>query len=316
MKFCQNMLNEIATQLKENTLNYEHSIIIGDNSSGKSLLLKKIITPQTCYFIDAVNRSFHVDKVSNTSIKPPFKSSIVNMRLQEDYFNLVDSFSCYGTQTERVEEIYALYENSLQNLLFELLGEKFVIAEDGVLGEVIFESGRGLLSSGFQALVRILLELLYYQDMGLSENFNSKACIIIDELDEFLSPRNAAAIFPFLCQHFPEMRFVVSSHSIDLVASAADANIIILDDYGYEVLDSNDFSTLSEAALIFSKVFGFSEAQPSSKKADKTDDLLRRLLNNKINSAWSQSDNLLLKQIDVKDLSNSQKIIYKQILEW
>lgn len=41
---------------------------------------------------------------------------------------------------------------------------------DNPIGEVDFGNGQGLLSSGYQAIIRILLELLYYQEMEIEKN--------------------------------------------------------------------------------------------------------------------------------------------------
>ena len=49
-------------------------MIIGDNSSGKTLLLKFFIEQakkeENIYFIDAVNRGFDVKKISSAGKKP------------------------------------------------------------------------------------------------------------------------------------------------------------------------------------------------------------------------------------------------------
>ena len=65
------------------------------------------------------------------------------------------------------------------------------------LGEVDFGDGKGLLSSGYQAIIRILLELLYYQDTVIQGHGVNHAWIVVDELDEFLSPKYSALIMEF-----------------------------------------------------------------------------------------------------------------------
>lgn len=107
-------LNEITGQIAEKKLRNEDSIIIGDNSSGKSQLLKQIISQmekkEGIYFIDAVNRSFDIKDVTREKKKPEYKKTILNTRLQENYFNLTDSFCWYGSPTERVEEIVSEFK--------------------------------------------------------------------------------------------------------------------------------------------------------------------------------------------------------------
>ena len=43
---------------------------------------------------------------------------------------------------------------------------------------------------------------------------------------------------------------------------------------------------------------------------------LRRLLNNKMNHAWSEEDEKVLKLLEGENLTPSQQLIYRQILEW
>lgn len=315
MKFGAGQIYDLAQRIAAGELPYADSIIIGDNSSGKSLLLKKFIETagdrNGLYFMDAVNRGFDVRKVAETGKKPDYKTAILETRMDEAHFNLADSFSCFGTQTECAEMIYRLYEKDVQELFFRLTGERFTLLENKTLGEVDFGSGRGLLSSGFQAIIRILLELLYYQDMAIKK-FGLDLCwIVIDELDEFLSPRYAARIFEFLKKEFSGASWLVSTHSCDLVANVTDANLVLLDEGNCEVLDINDYRSVSEVQVVFGRLFGQTAAAESEKEA-----VLRRLLNNKINGIWSQYEEEAFQELLKENLSAAQQLILRQIQEW
>ena len=134
MKFQSTAIHQIADIICSEKLNYNCTIIIGDNSSGKSFLVKELVNRWKenfpVYFIDAVNRGFQVTKVTSTKEKPEYRNTIVNTRLREEYFNMQDSFSCYGTSTERAdikliidqEGKVPVYEYN--NLVVELFAEK------------------------------------------------------------------------------------------------------------------------------------------------------------------------------------------------
>lgn len=315
MKFGMDALVSISEKLLNRGLKYGDSVIIGENSCGKSLLLRLLVQKagktDSIYFLDAVNRGFDVGKVVRETKKPAYKRTIIDTRIQDDFFNLKDSFNCFGTMTERIEQIYYPYEEKLQDLFEKLTDERFRLIPGDVFGEVEFKEGRGLLSSGYQAIVRILLELLYYQDKCVEEKGIERAVVIIDELDEFLSPGYAYKIFPFLKEQFPKMDFIVTTHSGDLVAGAQNANLIVLDEKGYEVMDINDCRSISEVQIIFDRVFGGHMPQ-----ASETENILRRLFNNKINQAWTEGDQRQLEELKRENLTASQQLIYKQILEW
>ncbi len=315
MRFGLGMMNDIVEKIFEETLPYPDSIVIGDNSSGKTLLLKLFIekakNDREVYFIDAVNRGFDVKKISRTVQKPKYKKAILETRLQEAYFNLVDSFNCFGTLTERIEIIYQLYEKEVQDLFFELTNDRFQILFDNTLGEVDFGNEKGLLSSGYQAIVRILLELLYYQDMEVKKKFLQSAWVIIDELDEYLSPRYAAVILEFLKEKFPWGKWIVTTHSCDLVANTKDSNLIILENGNCEVVDINDYPSVSEVQIIFERVFGNQESSNFD-----IENILRRLFNNKLNNVWGENDETCLKKLESQKLTASQQVIVRQIQEW
>lgn len=46
MKFYQDSIQTIMNKIIESELPYEHTVIIGDNSSGKSLLLNLLVKSQ------------------------------------------------------------------------------------------------------------------------------------------------------------------------------------------------------------------------------------------------------------------------------
>ena len=127
MKFGLEQMNDIISRIAAETLPYSDSVIVGDNSSGKSLLLKKFIQVQKAqnaiYFIDAVNRGLDVIKISKSK-SPQYHPAILETRLDERHFNVSDSFSYFGTSTECIEMIYLNYEEKVQELFYELTGDR------------------------------------------------------------------------------------------------------------------------------------------------------------------------------------------------
>ena len=314
MTFGLEMINNIVEKIYSDNLPYTDNVIVGDNSSGKTLLLKLFIEKardNDVYFIDTVNRGFDVRKISKIENRQDYKTTILRTRIQEEYFNLVDSFNCFGTLTERVEMIYQLYENEVQSLFYEITNDRFEILCDTQSGEVDFGNGRGILSSGYQAIIRILLELLYYQDMVIRKEQISSSWVVIDELDEFLSPKYSAIILEFLKRKFPWGKWIVTTHSCDLVAHTRNANLVVLEKSVCEVIDINDYSSVSEVRIIFERLFG-THVDPSS----QVEGILRRLLNNRINQAWGKEDEECLRQLKDQKLSASQQMIVRQIQEW
>ena len=251
MTFYQESINSVLDRIMEKGFLHDHIIVVGDNSCGKSYMLRELVEKLVAnnsqvYFLDAVNRGFDIEYVLINGEAPDFGIDIVNTRIREDYFNTKDSFAYAAHDTERVERIYSTYEKNVQKNFRQLTGDGFEIIYDESPRKIRMKEEEGVLSSGYQALIRMLLEIEYFQRSCVKRRRKKDAWIIIDEIDEFLSPRNARKLLPFLIGKFPAMRFVVSTHSCDVVASMKEANIVVLREEQSEVLDAGDYMTLDE----------------------------------------------------------------------
>ena len=313
MKFCQSMLHETVDLLKGNQLPYPNSILIGENAAGKSEAIKRFMkeADRIIYFIDAMNRSFDIHAVKSLGEKLRYKSSILTKRLEDDNFNLKDSWAYYGTATECIELIYPHFEEKIQSLLRSCFGIGFSIYSPETQ-EVQYDSGDiGRVSNGYQAIIRILLELLYFQEVNPAQN-QERALVIIDEIDEYLSPNNAGKLFGFIKSQFPEMDFIVTTHSPEVIAAASKCNILIMHESNVEVLDAGDFQNIDDAMVVFKGVFGRSQNSDSN----QYEEILRRLFNNRIAGVWGENEQRNYAMINEAELTKAEKVLYRQIGEW
>ena len=309
MKSYQTMLDRVCESISEGDLEYKDTIIIGDNSSGKSDVLRQLIQndkEERFYFIDAVNRYFDIEQITPDPIKNiNYSKGINEKRLEEDTFNHKDTFY-YGGIPRAIEDLYMNYSSQVEALMNEFLQVLFTIRQ-GKLGWNAYINDTIVdLSSGYQALIRIFMEILYFADT------KSKGIIVIDEIDEFLSVKNSGRILGFLKEKFSQLNFVVTTHSADLIANAEETNLILLYGANFEILDAGDFSSISQVYDIFS-VF-FEQKEENDKK--KRDEILRRLFNNKMSGICNSEDEAELREIKEQELTKAQKLIVKQIEEW
>ncbi|NFF82635.1 hypothetical protein FC764_15690 [Clostridium botulinum] len=319
IKNYQNMLMEIQNKIINNQFKYKNTIIVGDNSSGKSEILKLLFkdNPNGYYFIDSVNRSFDYSKVSvlNDLEKGTYKS-VVNTRINNEIkFNLEDSFDVYGDGLCSIEQIYFNYSEHVRQLFKYLLNIDFnIIIKDLPMGikkpSVIVENERDKLSSGFQAIIRLLLEICYFED-SIEENIN-ESVIVIDEINEFLSSKNEEKILPFLMKEFDKMNFIITTHSAEVIASSVDCNIIALKNDKYQWLDGNDFESVTDAREIFTQIYD----KPYIEKTNDIEIVLRNLLNLKISNNWTEVEENKLRNIEEEKLSTAQKLLLNQIKSW
>lgn len=321
MENYQNMLKEIKEKIVNKNLKYTNMIIIGDNSSGKSDILRDLLIDQECgyYFIDSVNRSFNYEKISIlediTEIYSKTYKSVLDYRLNENNFNLVDTFNLDKTGIGNIETIYSKYSKELKRLLKIFLDIDFdiVIEKDEIIGRrKVLNIGEGIekLSSGYQAIIRLFLELIYFED-SLEDDVEHPV-VVIDEINEFLSVKNEERILPFLMNRFKQMSFIVTTHSADVIANSVDCNILVLNSNEYQCLDGNDFSSVTDVREIFDEVYNLNHED----KVNDLEILLRHLLNSKISETWTDVEEEKLKNIDKHRLTNSQRLIVNQIVSW
>ena len=309
MKSYQEMVSDLSNILENGKLEYKDSIIIGDNSSGKSDVLRKLLNNDTkdqFYFIDAVNRYFNIEQI--TTIKDEkivYSSEIKKSRLGVDKFNLEDSFY-YCRAPRSIEDFYLNFQDEIESLMSKFLGVSFYVRQDS-LGWKVYADGIEIeLSSGYQALLRIFIEVFYFaRTKGVGG-------VVIDELDEFLSVVNSGRIYTFLRQQFPDLNFNVTTHSADLIANAYETNLILLNNETFEILDAGDFTSISQVYDVFQSLY---ERKTESEK-EQNDNILRRLFNNKMSGIWGDDEQNVLSTLKSSTLTRAQKLIVSQIEEW
>ena len=315
----QTMLKEVKNKILNDEFKHKNSIIIGDNASGKSELIKQLLTmtEEGYYFIDSVNRSFDYTKVSSSkNIEGSYKN-VLDLRLSTNKFNLKDSFGIYETGLGSIEQIYFNYEKKLKILFESFLNKELdiKIEQSKIIGDIYnlyIDGSIEQMSSGYQAIIRLFIEILYFEDMiNISE---SSSFVVIDEINEFLSSKNEYKILPFIMKEFSNLYFIVTTHSADVIASSIDCNIIVIKNETYECLDGNDFITITDVREIFENIYNIS-IDIDDKKQD-IDIILRNLLNSKISNKWTEVENEKMNEIEMGNLTNIQKVLLKQIKSW
>lgn len=308
----KDMLDRVSQIIKDSE--NQNWIIIGDNSCGKSELLKELVRKQkeNVYYIDSVNRYMNVGNINvseQTVYYDVTVEEIIDWRIRTENFNYKDSFG----EQEHIERLYPEYVESLCGIMKDFLGIELKIEKENVdkFGDSIvnaYINGEKMeLSSGYQALIRIFAEILFYSEISKKEG-----TIIIDEIDEFLSPRNSAKILMYLTERFPKHRFIVSTHSGDLICHSKDCKMAILQENEFQVLDSNDFDTMTDVNALFQKIF----VEDGQENNDEIEKKLERLLELKLSHCFGQQEEMELEAIKEEELSIVQKVMYNQIRSW
>lgn len=288
-------------------------VIVGDNSSGKTDVLKgtveKLKDEGKTYYIDACNRIFKYENTLDTEVNPPTTNEVLELRLKDENFNLKDTFGNSGV----IEKFFNKYKSKFLSLVNEFLEKNIEIGIDqtGVTPKIVLKVNGEIyeyLSNGYQAIFRIFLELIYATDVNRNlEN------IVIDEITEFLSIKNEARILVFLREKFPGIRFIVSTHSEDIISNTPNCRLVVIREDNYEILDGDDFQTNTDIRRVFNNLFFKGD---SDKEKSDIESQLRNLYNKKIFENWNENDDLEIEKLERQDLTNSQRLLLKDIKEF
>ncbi|MER2174973.1 MAG: ATP-binding protein [Carnobacterium sp.] len=172
------------------------------------------------------------------------KQSIISMIL-------FSADSSHVTENKEIKEETERFIRLLKLVLPEEIGFNNIVI-DRSTGEIIFETetGRFLLDSlsgGMGAIIDIVWQLF------MAVPIDGDYFVLIDELENHLHPSMQRDILPKLCKAFPNVQFIISTHSPFIVNSVEDSFIYILDhnenkkvelkkieDYKYDLAKSND----------------------------------------------------------------------------
>ena len=308
MKFALDIVQKTISEGKKDI------IIIGDNSTGKSDLLrlyaKNIL--DDCYYIDIMNRSFvqegiPIEEVIQTT--PNITSKMMEQRLDDERFNKKDWFGNNDNILRWVPD----YKEKLEVMCKDFFSDKIRFEAENGFYKFYWDNDEIRLSNGFQAVFRIFSELILCQ-----KYYKKDECVvIIDELDEFLSAHNSAKIFNYIRLKFPKYKFVITTHSADMLFKSNKYILIALQGDEVMTYDGDDFDTLTTVNALFNRMFFVDNNQDDSKdKSVDVDDLLARLLNHHVADIWTNDDDKQLKKIREENLTGSQKLIYAKLKGW
>lgn len=184
----------------------------------------KVIIPQSVSTVE-LEKKYSID----ADIDKKFLDYLVYLKTQQ-------SFARNEDDMEIVEDIgkwFDKFENSLKDLFddnsiklkFDYRKLNFKIHQDGRE-----EFGLNELSDGFSAVLDIVMNLILRMEKtreGLA--YNKEGIVLIDEVETHLHIELQKKIMPFLTSFFPNIQFIVTTHSPFVINSINDAVIYDLE---------------------------------------------------------------------------------------
>ncbi|EPY4927159.1 AAA family ATPase [Klebsiella variicola] len=150
----------------------------------------------------------------------------------ERVFKIIDSIN---------KDLKALFEDDSIRMDFDLDKLKIFLLQDNKK-----PFGLDQLSSGFSSILAIYTDLLIKAELDKINKHEMKGIVLIDEIDAHLHVTLQKKVFSFFASSFPNMQFIVSTHSPFVIQSVSDAIV-----FNLSTLDAmGDLSLYSYSSII------------------------------------------------------------------
>ena len=166
------------------------------------------------------------------------------------------------TPVKEYVEIYRGFEDILRQILPGTLGfEKFEIRGSEVV--LITKSGEFMIdavSGGIGALIDLAWQIYMF-----SENDTDPFTVLIDEVETHLHGTMQRRLLPSFLQAFPNVQFIISTHSPLIVGSVKDSNVYVLkwnEEYRVESVQLDITNKARDAVDILRDVLGVPFTMP------------------------------------------------------
>jgi len=231
----------------------------------------------------------------------------------EDDFEVSDNIQAWFDSFEGI--LKDIFENDKLKLKYDYKNYNFsIIIPDRE------PFGFNEISDGYSALVMILAELILKMDNNKATNtrkheYNQQGIVLIDELETHLHVELQKKVLPLLTNFFPNIQFIITTHSPFILSSIENATIYDLEnriqiqdmsDYSYEAIVETYFNVSKYSDEIRNK---FNLYKKLVFKSDITPDEriqranLRKELEN-ISGGHAQDIKVAFTELESKRLSN------------
>ncbi|MGS0824865.1 AAA family ATPase [Shewanella sp. 0m-8] len=273
------------------------NIHISFNNSDKDYLKKHKFLIATF----EARRKTVVNKVLN--ISSPIAPKVSFEESASDYFlqYLVNrksqqAFAYSDGETREAEEI-GEWLTSLEEY-FSLLFErelKLKFNRQELLFTMQDQSGNELdfntLSDGYSSVIEVVTDIIMRMEENQFGNYNQNGIVLIDEVETHLHVSLQKSILPFLTKVFPNIQFIVTTHSPFVLSSVDDAVIYDMEmkqrisqednlwAYSYEALVEGYFEIEKFSTILKKKITQFEQlsALSDDKRSREDRKLLRQL---------------------------------------
>ena len=209
---------------------------------------------------DTVTKQIQLKDMYKISESPgeDFVEYMKNLVIKEHMYRYgsqhdAEKADAYKTKIERIDKmLQQVYENTHVTLDFDVDSMTFKIKETNKLPYDF-----NALPSGYAAILYIVLDLIMRMERKVTDTYDLEGIVMIDEVDAHLHLSMQRTILHNLTEMFPNIQFIVSTHSPFVLSSVSNAIVYDLAD-GLRV-DSKEWLSNLPYSGIVEGYFGASE---------------------------------------------------------
>lgn len=236
-----------------------------------------------------------------------FEQHLVNIKTSEAFAKGIERDEAKGKKFEDwfinfENSLKKLFENNETKLCFSSEQRKFTIFNGNLYST--FQD----LSSGYKAIFDIYADLVLRTELFEITPAELEGIVIIDEIDAHLHISLQKLILPFFTESFPNVQFIVSTHS-PFVITSTNEDTIVYDLTNGELIDG-DLSNYSNEAIIK----GLFHVEPNSDQLGLHIKNIARILNEDSSNFEDLRKNLQLLAPHSKHLNSEAKSFYYKAL--
>lgn len=244
------------------------------------------------YYIKELDLNFDSD------IEGAFERYLLEKR---DELQNADDYICeeiYNTFNDIEKDLKLIFDDETTTLSFDDFNKRVLILQRNENISFGFDE----LPSGFKSIFKIYSNFLIKSKLIKTRKNKLNGIVLIDEIDSHLHISLQQKVLPFFTSAFPNIQFIVSTHS-PFVITSTDSNTVVYDVSTKEFVEE-DLSRYSYESVIK----GLFHVEVQSEKLASEIKAIAEILNNEPNS-YEKLRNILknitpfLKQLDVESKS-------------
>ncbi|WP_025535256.1 AAA family ATPase [Vibrio parahaemolyticus] len=234
--------------------------------------------------VQAISKPKVVVKKHDQSLSEQFLQYLVNRKTQQ-------AFAISDQDEKESKQIQKWFDN-LNSFFSQLFGDevKFIFDRENLSFRLEGKDGYidfNTLSDGYSSAMDIITEIVMRMEVHKFGDYSQPGIVFIDEIETHLHISLQKQILPLLCTFFPNVQFIVTTHSPFVLTSVRGAavydmgtNTLIKSEdelwqFGYEDIVEGYFDTDSHSDELENKI---DEYEALVKKADHSVDEARRVI--------------------------------------